>query len=210
MESVTIKRLSLEEITESCLLKLKKVFERAYYNSNMYEALQKDIAKRPEVFQGFVACHGMEIVGCVFLVKKPRDSKIHYNFEPLCLKRFTVLPEFRSLEIGKKLLDKAKKYAFEEQKVPVIFVSSNEAGALSFYGREGALYSTGSVENYSARNFPTENLCFFKEFISNPKFKNYRYPIGKGIALVFCNSEVETKFFEIRGFVSKKFMLSCN
>jgi len=207
MNTVTIKKFNLNEIGEELLLEVKEVFSKAYYNEHMYISLLNDMKEAPEIFQAFFAYLENKIIGVAIIETKPHKFIQYHGFAPVHIKRFTVLPEHRSLGIGKKLLDEAKEYAFKEKKVPVIFGESNEIGALSFYGREGALYSTKVIKNYSERNSADENIYFFKEFISNKKFKSYRYPEGKGIIFVLCSSDKEKLFFETKGFVSKEDLL---
>ncbi len=203
-----IKRFDLEQIDNKILSGLQKVFSKAYHNGHMYEDFLNDIKESPEIFQLFLAYSNDKITGVLVIETKSHKFIEYFNFPPVHIKRFTVLPEYRSQGIEKLLLDEAKKYSFEEQKLSVIFGESNELGALSFYGREGALYSKKVIGEYSRRNNPEENVAFFKEFISNPKFRNYRYPEGNGILFVFCSSDKEKGFFRNKGFVSKSMLLN--
>lgn len=208
MTNNKIKRFNLDQITNEVLSELQKVFSKSYHNGHMYEDFLNDIKESPEIFQLFLAYQNDRITGVSVIETKPHKFIEYFNFPPVHIKRFTVLPEYRSQGIGKLLLDEAKKYSFEEQKLPIIFGESNELGALSFYGREGALYSRTVIEQYSRRNSPEENITFFKEFISNPTFRKYRYPEGNGILFVFCNSDKEKDFFESKSFISKNKLLN--
>jgi len=198
----------LGQLSEEHLVELKAVFSHAYHNGHMYEDFLKDLTENPEVFQTFLARQDDRLIGVMVIESKPHSFINYHQFPPIHLKRFTVLPQFRRRGVGKGLLDDAKGYAFDESGIKVIFGESNEAGALSFYGREDALFSVDVIKNYSKRNTPEENLSFFREFISNPKFAAYRFPEGDGIQFVFCKSEDETKFFRQHGFVSKQELIS--
>lgn len=204
---ITIKEAGLEEV-EEMLPELEPVFLEAYFNGHMYEDLCSDIKESPEVFQTFIAYKEETVVGVVVLETKPHKFMEYYDLPPVHIKRFTVLPKFRSLGIGKKLLDAAKQYAFVELGLKVIFGESNELGALSFYGREGALYKKDIIETYSRRNTAEENINFFKEFLTNKKFRTYRFPEGKGILFVFCNEKEQRTFFAKKGFISKDELLN--
>jgi GNAT superfamily N-acetyltransferase len=203
---ITVKEVGLEEV-EEILPELEPVFSAAYFNGRMYEDFCSDIKESPEVFQTFIAYKKETIVGVAVLETKPHKFIEYYDYPPVHIKRFTVLPKFRSLGIGKKLLDAAKQYAFEKLRLKVIFGESNELGALSFYGREGALYAKDIIETYSHRNTAKQNIEFFKEFLTNKKFRTYRFPEGKGILFVFCNEKEQRTFFENKGFISKEDLL---
>jgi hypothetical protein len=123
------------------------------------------------------------------------------NHKPVHLKRFTVHPRYRSKGIGKALVDKAKGFVFDELRLPIFFGESNEIGGMSFYGREGALFSTKAIKTYSSRNSPKDNLRFFIEFVTNPKFKTFRYQTGKGIPFVFINDDAIESEYKDKGYM---------
>ena len=207
MNNIQIKKYNINEITNNQIIQLKKVFSKAYFHEHMYKDTIKDIQESPIIFKAFFAQHKNKIIGVIFIENKPHKFIEYNKFKPIHIKHFTVLPKYRSQGIGKKLLDEAKKYVFKELNLKVIFGESNELGSLSFYGKEKALYSLETIKNYSNRNNPKENIEFFKEFITNPKFKTYRYPEGNGIPFVFCNSNKEEKFFTNKSFISKTKLL---
>jgi GNAT superfamily N-acetyltransferase len=208
MGEVRIESLGLADITESLLSGMKKVFDAAYHASHMYRDFREDVGAHSTVFRLFLAKDGSEIIGIAVVETKRHAGIEYYGYPSVHLKRFTVLPEYRGNGIGKMLIDAVKAYAFTEENLSVIFGESNEAGALSFYGREGALYSTDAIGSYSRRNAPDDNLRFFTEFISNPFFRRYRYPEGGGIPFVFCATEKQRSEFEGRGYVLKEILLA--
>lgn len=205
--SVKILRLGVEDFSAERLAELQQVFSKAYYNVHMYEDFLADLADKPEIFQAFLAMQDEKIVGVAVVETKPHVSIDYHGFPPVHIKRFTVLPEHRGRGIGKQLLDETKNFAFNEKGLEVLFGESNEIGALSLYGRQGALYSTKVIESYSRRNYPEENLMFFKEFLSNPAFRSYRFPAGSGIQFVFCKTNEALKSFQSKGFVTKNHLL---
>lgn len=207
MGAIRVESLGLADITESLLSGMKKVFDAAYHNSHMYRDFREDVGTGPEIFRLFLAKDGLGTIGIAVVETKRHAAIEYYDYPSVHLKRFTVLPEYRGRGIGKMLIDAVKSYAFNEEKLSVVFGESNEAGALSFYGREGAFYSTDAIRSYSRRNTPDDNLRFFAEFISNPFFRRYRYPEGGGIPFVFCATESQRSEFEYRGYVSKEALL---
>ena len=207
-ETPIIKSLDLSEVLPELLPGIKRVMSAAYHGSHMFEDFLADIESHPPIFRLFLAYLADELVGTVVIEHKSHERIEYHGNQPVHLKRFSVLPSRRGTGIGKQLLDAAKLYAFKEMRLAVLFGESNEAGALSFYGREGALYGTDSIGLYSKRNTPEENLRFFAEFISNSVFKPYRYPEGKGIAFVFPASFDEAMAFESRGYISKSRLLN--
>lgn len=204
---ITIECFGIEDFPVERLPELQQVFSKAYYNGHMYEDFVADLADKPDVFQAFLATQEGKIVGVAVVETKPHPFIDYRGFPPVHLKRFTVLPEHRGKGIGKRLLDEAKGFAFNEAGLEVLFGESNEVGALSFYGREGALYLTEVIKSYSRRNSPQENLIFFREFLTNPVFRSYRFPEGNGIQFVFCKSDETARLFRDNGFASKDELL---
>ncbi len=162
MKKITIKKFNINQINADILSEVKNVFAKAYHNGHMYEDFINDIKSSPKIFKVFFAYSDNKIIGIVVIESQIHKFIEYFNFQPVHIKRFTVLPNFRSKGVGKMLLDEAKKHTFKELNIPVIFGKSNEAGALSFYGKEDALYSTETIKNYSRRNSPNENITFFK------------------------------------------------
>jgi ribosomal protein S18 acetylase RimI-like enzyme len=197
-----IRRFTWDEL-EPFLPSLKELFADAFFNGHMYDSLLADIARKPDPFAVFLAYDQDDIVGCVVLEQRVHDGVDYHDLFPVHLQRFAVAPSHRSQGIGKQLLDTAKTYAFQELGLDALFCKSNEAGAMSFYGREGALFKRSSIEEYSHRNTPEENLVFFREFLTQPIFRTYRYPAGHGILFVFSSDE-KTPFFEQRGYYTKE------
>jgi hypothetical protein len=75
------------------------------------------------------------------------------------------------------------------------------------HGREGALYLLNSIEQMSNRNSPDENLMFFKEFLTNPRFRAYRLPAGDGIQFIYCRDAETTALFEGCGYLCRSKLL---
>lgn len=182
-----IKKFGLDEVTDNLLEEMRDVLDLSYYNSKMFESLKQDIKEEHEVFRAYIVYDSSRVIGVAVV-----EDKIHKNMDygdhiPVHLKRFAVHPQYRRQGIGKTLLDKAKSFTFVELKLHVLFGESNEAGGMNFYGREGAIFSLEAIKTYSTRNAPEENLRFFTEFVTNPKFRSFRYQVGKGIPFVFTN-----------------------
>lgn len=169
----------------------------------MFQSFIADIRETQSIFQIFLAYDFTSIVGAVLIEAKPNKSIDYYHFQPIHIKRFAVLPEYRSIGIGKRLLDEIKNFVFLDNNKEAFFGESNELGALSFYGREGCLYARKIIEVYSNRNSPKDNIYFFKIFLSDKAFQNYRYPHGNGIPFVYCKTKKTTEFFKNKGFISK-------
>lgn len=206
-DQISIIRLSYNQIDTNILAGMRLVFSRSYFGTHMYEDFCMDLERAPDFFTVFLAYDDVTIVGIAVIEEMIHEQCEYFSFSPIHIKRFTVLPEYRSHGIGKLLLNEATHYVFEELKESVVFGESNEAGALSFYGREGALFALDIIRSYSKRNTPEDNVLYFKEFITNPVFKTYRYPVGNGIQFVLCTDEYKD-FFMKHGYVSKSALLA--
>jgi ribosomal protein S18 acetylase RimI-like enzyme len=209
-QPVTIERLGLSEAA-AVLPQLQDLFDGAYHDSHMSSDLAEDIEAKPEVFYLFLARtddHPDTIAGVAVVESKVHPAFDYLGFPPIHLKRFTVGQAVRSMGIGKRLLDEVKGYSFEEQSLKALFVESNEIGAISMYGREGALYSLDSIQEYWRRNTPEQALTYFAMDITDPRRRGERYPNGEGIRFVYSRNEETTRFFRDHGYISKDELLS--
>ena len=152
---ITIKHFWLKEVSNDILSELKILFDKAYYDSKMYENFLEDLKEEHEYFKVFLAYNNKKIVWIVVLEDKMHKSIAYWNYKPVHIKRFTVDSNYRSLGIWKKLLDESKKFAFNNYNLSVIYWESNEIGWISFYLREGWLFSLDIVKNYLRRNYNT-------------------------------------------------------
>lgn len=203
---VEIDKLNASEVSK-VLPELKQLLEGAYHNSHMYRDVQQDIKSNPEVFQMFLAKVEKKPVGVAVVESKVHEAFDYMGYAPIHIKRFTVDSNSRGSGIGRKLLDKAKEYAFGELGLEVLFGESNEIGALSMYGREGALYSTEAIREYWRRNTPEQGLAYFAADLSDPIRRGERYPNGQGLRFVFAVSKnIEAQFIR-KGYVSKREIL---
>jgi len=206
-----LERFGLDNIPADTLQGLQALYSAAYHNAQMYEDLIADIERQPDVFQLLVARLDDQpeiVVGAEVIETKEHPFIDYLGYPPVHGKRFSVLPAFRSRGIGRQLITEGRRYAFEDLDLSVIFGESNEAGALSMYGREGSLYFLDSIKNSSRRNSPEDNVRFFAEFITNPLFRRYRYPQGDGIRLAYPRDEQTAQFFRQHGYVSKDDLLA--
>lgn len=190
------------------LHEMEPLLTSAYHSSHMYHDLAEDIARSPDPFRLFLARLDEDDVGAMPIGSAVVERKTHstFNYEgllPVHVKRFTVLEAFRGMGIGKRLLDECKSYAFEQAGLSALFVESNEIGALSMYGREGALYSRAAIAEYYRRNSPDQALRFFSQAINDPSRRAERYPNGEGIRFVFAKDEQMTERLLEMGYVSK-------
>ncbi len=210
---IYLEQYDLGEITPEIIEELQRLFDHAYHNSSMYSYFLEDIEERPEVFKLIIARHhdsSNAVVGGAVAEAKEHNFIDYQGFPPVHVKRFTVLPEFRGMGVGRQLLDETKRYCFEELGLQAIFGESNETGALAMYGREGALYHIGSIENSLRRTSPEANVRHFRKFISDPYFREteFRYPVGDGIQFVFCGDDGTAQFFRDHGYISQGEILS--
>jgi len=203
-----IQELTIEEVAD-WLERLRDLYDRAYYSSHMFEDVQKDIEKKPELFRMFIALDRDKAVGARAIELKT-DMQTTYpgldylGLEPVWGKRFAVLPEYRGLGIGKQILETSNKYCFSELNLKALFGSSAEIGALSMYGRAGALYLKETITSYSHKNTPEDNLLYFKEFIANPFFRNYRLPnhSKQDIRFAYAADENTRTLFKENGYIT--------
>jgi ribosomal protein S18 acetylase RimI-like enzyme len=204
--SFVIERLDIEA-TANILPQLQDLLDGAYSDSHMYQDLVEDVQQAPDPFQLFVVradTHPDEVIGTAVVESKVHPAFNYLGLPSVHLKRFTVAESIRGMGIGKRLLDESKRYAFEELGLSAMFVESNEIGAISMYGREGALYSREAIDEYYRRNTPNQALYLFALAISDPLRRTERYPNGEGIRFVFTGDEQTTQFFRDHGYISKK------
>jgi GNAT superfamily N-acetyltransferase len=207
---IQVESIGLGDISADITAELHQLYTQAYFNSHMYEYLQADIAQRPTLFRLFLARLANSsgaLVGARVIERKPHPFVEYDGYPPVHWKRFSIAPSFRGQGIGKLLVAESTRYAFQELALKVIFGESNEVGALSMHGREGALYLLASIQACSPRNSPDENVAFFREFLANPTFRSYRFPAGDGIQFVYCADADTAAAFRARGYLSKSELL---
>lgn len=202
---VRIERLGLQDVSEEILGRLRPLYAEAYHDSHMHDSLVEDVRGRPEVFQMFLAqlAEREGIAGALVVESKSHSSIDYRGYPPVHSKRLCVRSALRGNGIGRRLLAEGRRYCFEELDLTVTFGLSNEIGALAIHGEEGALYRLESIERHSPRNSPRENVEFFKELLSNRKFRTYRIPTGEGIQIVYCRDAATTGLFEELGYTSR-------
>jgi ribosomal protein S18 acetylase RimI-like enzyme len=203
---VSIEGLGLEDASV-VLPQLRPLLDNAYHNSHMYDDLKEDISEAPDPFRLFLAStSGAEeertAVGSAVVERKVHTAFDYLGLAPIHIKRFTVLDAFRSMRIGKQLIDACKDFGFKEEGFSAMFVESNEIGALSMYGREGALYSREAIEEYYRRNTPGDALCLFGQALNDRSRRHERYPNGEGIRFVFAKNDETADFFRSNGYVA--------
>lgn len=206
---VTITAYGLDEAT-AILPKLQTLLEGAYYDSHMFRDLSEDVRHAPDPFQLFLARldDSVQPVGIVVVEAKVHPAFDYLGFPPVHFKRFTVAQAARGHGIGKQLLDAGKRYCFEELGLQVAFGESNEIGALSLYGREGALYDLESIRDYWRRNASDQALQYFALDITDPQRRGERYPHGNGIRFIFAKDTQTAQFFHRHGYISKSELLT--
>ena len=202
----TIEQLDVVEAA-AILPELQNLLDGSYHDSHMYRDLAEDVAQAPNPFQLFLA-RSSEVVGVAVVESKVHPAFNYLEFPPVHVKRFTVAEAVRGMGIGKQLLDASKHYCFEELGLQALFGESNEKGAISMYGREGALYSKDATREYWRRNTPEESLTYFAMDITDPLRRGERYPNGEGIRFVFCKDDETTQLFRALGHISKPELLS--
>jgi len=206
-KGIEIRKLSIDELTEAILPDVKQVLDSAYFNSLVYPHLLEDLKEKHEFFRAHLAYQGFNLVGLAVIEDKVHPHMDYEGHKPVHLKRFTVHPDHRRKGIGKMLLDEAKKYVFDELKLPVMFVESNEAGALSFYGREGALFSTRAISKYFPGNSPQDSIRLFCRYITDPSFRKLRFKEDEGVPFVFYGTAEVEKQYQNLGYLSKQGLL---
>lgn len=206
---VVIERYGLDEAA-AMLPQLQALFDGAYYDSHMYRDLADDLSHAPDPFRLFLARLGTsgEVIGAIVVEAKVHAAFDYLSFPPVHFKRFTVAAAARGHGVGKQLLDAAKHYCFEELELQVAFGESNEIGALSLYGREGALYSKEPIWEYWRRNTPEQGLKYFAMDINDSKRRGERYPDGDGIRFVFARDEKTAQYFRTQGYISREELLA--
>lgn len=198
-----LEHFELENVPEGVLTGLKNLYSQAYHNPHMYEDLLEDMQRKPEVFRLFVARsldQEQEILGARVIESKQHPFIDYRGFAPVHGKRFCVAPNSRGMGIGKQLIDEGKRYCFEELGLSAIFGESNEVGALSLYGREGALYLRDSISKALKRNNPQQAQAIFSEFLTNPVLRTLRFPGGDGIQFVYCRDDETSEVFRSYGY----------
>lgn len=207
---IMIESVGLGELSAEILAQLEMLYADAYHNSHMFENLRADIDDRPEIFRLFLAREAdgsSRLVGARAIELKPHSFVEYLGYPPVHGKRFSITPQFRGMGVGKRLVAASTRYAFDDLDLKAVFGESNEIGALSMHGREGALYRLTSISSCSPRNSPIENLAFVREFIANPAFRSYRFPVGDGIQFVYCADEQTAAVFRAHGYASKDELL---
>lgn len=207
---IEVEQLSLGEVSTEILRQLERLYADAYRGSRMYRSLLEDIEEEPRIFKLFLARRSGypdEVAGARVIELKPHSFIEYRGYEPLHGKRFCVSPPLRGAGIGRALIAEGSRYSFQELKARAIFGESNEIGALALAGREGALFLVESIEDRSARNFPSENAEFFKELVLNPKFRSYRFPVGDGVQFAYCGDADTAADFRAHGYRSMRELL---
>ncbi len=208
MNNFKIKNYWLDEITENLLKKLKNLFDNAYFNSYMHKCFLKDLKEKHNYFQLFLAYDKEKIVWVVVLEDKIHNEINYLDYPQVHLQRFTVDENYRWKWIWKKLLDKLKDYAFNYYWLSVVFWESNEISWINFYLKQKALFKKEVIENYLKRNSKSANLFFFKEFIINKKFRNFRYPEWNWLLFVFLKDKNTLKYFKDKWFYDRDYFIN--
>ncbi|MCT4575638.1 MAG: GNAT family N-acetyltransferase [Alphaproteobacteria bacterium] len=201
-----IQRHKKEEFSEGLLAKLKPMLDNSYFNSKMFASLQEDLKQQHSYFLAFVAYEKEDIVGFVVVEDKYQESmkEVYGDQPPVHIKRFCVSKNFRGNGIGKQLLDEAKKHAFEELNLKLLFGESNESYSCGFYGNQGAMFHMPTLISYNTRISPEDNIKYFKTFSTDIRFSGYRYQSGHGLAFVFCNDNEIKEDLLSKGFLPYK------
>jgi len=216
---VRVQQFALDEVSGELLLHLKPLYDSTYHSSHMHASLLSDLERRPEVFQLFVAFLSWaspenaregsfapgKIIGARAIESKEVEGVDYLGLTPVYGKRFSVLPSFRSRGVGKQILDRCHEYCFSDLGLRAVFGTSAEIGALAMYGREGALYSLETIQDYSHKNSPEENVAFFREMLGNPVFKSYRLPglSERDIRFAYCADDETRELLRANGYISK-------
>jgi GNAT superfamily N-acetyltransferase len=203
MAEVVIEQHGLEAVDADMLAGLESLYARAYHDSKMYADLREDIALQPDIFQLFVARADGDIVGARVIETKAHGFIDYHGHVPVHGKRFSVSPEYRGQGIGAAIIEAGNNYCFNDLDLKAVFGESNEIGALSLYGRQGALYALGSIEKALRRNTPAAARRLFTKFITDPELRELRLPgsIPGGhdaVQFVYCRDK--TTEDEFRGY----------
>lgn len=143
---IELQQFKLDDITPTLLTELEGLYDQAYPNSSMHAGFVEDMAQKPDIFRLFTARNNRGLLlGARTVQLRPDEPDDHLGFEPVYGKRFAVSPEARGRSIGRILLSTGKQYCFNELGLKVMFGSSYAIGALSMYGREGALYHADPI-----------------------------------------------------------------
>lgn len=206
-----LEQLGSADLSTEVLAELQALYASSYYNSHMYDRFVEDLNLRPEVFRLFVVRDDDfegRAVGARLIESKRHTFVDYLGFPPIHGKRFCVAPEQRGRRIGQRIIEACNAYVFDELDLPVIFGESNEVGALSMHGREGALYLTDSIVRHFPRNDRESALMFFAEYLTNPRLRELRLPTGDGVQFVYCRDASTTRLFHDHGYVTKEELLA--
>ena len=203
----TIEQLGLHEVSPDVLARLEVLYATAYHDSHMYSDILEDIALQPEIFQLFVARANDAIVGARVIESKAHSFIDYHGRVPVHGKRFSVSPSLRDQGIGGAVIEAGNDYCFDDLDLDVVFGESNEIGALSLYGRKGALYALGSIEKALRRNTPEAARRLFTKFITDPELRELRLPGGvpggnDAVQFAYCRDQDVAEEFRGYGFVS--------
>jgi len=207
MAEVVIERHGLEAVDADILADLEGLYAQAYHDSHMYTDLLKDMTLQPDIFQLFVARADGDIVGARVIETKAHGFIDYHGHTPVHGKRFSVSPEHRGQGIGAAIIEAGNSYCFNDLGLKAVFGESNEIGALSLYGRQGALYALGSIEKALRRNTPAAARRLFTKFITDPELRELRLPgsIPGGhdaVQFAYCRDQEVQEEFRGHGFVS--------
>ncbi len=214
-----LQRLTLNDVTPDILAELKTLYSYGYHGCNMHADLSEDLAlfrSRPDsaeadVFRLLLVREDTttgRIVGARAIELRDLPRSDYLDHPPLYGKRFTVLPGFRGHGIGRQLVAEGKRYAFDERGFDIIFGSSGELGALSMYGREGAMYHAGTIDNLSDQNNAQQNREFFAIFVTDPRFRALRTPNARDVRFAYGKDEATRDFLRANGHISRDELLS--
>lgn len=207
MAELAIERRGIEQVDPDVLAGLESLYAQAYHNSHMYADLLEDMTLQPEIFQLFVARADGAIVGARVIESKAHSFIDYHGRVPVHGKRFSVSPDLRGKGVGGAIIEAGNAYCFDDLDLDVVFGESNEVGALSLYGRKGALYALGSIEKALRRNTPEAARRLFTKFITDPELRELRLPGGvpggnDAVQFAYCRDQDVAEEFRGYGFVS--------
>lgn len=205
--NLEIKILDKKDFTQELLSQLKILLDKSYFRSYMYDWLTKDLELDHTIFKAFIAFLDEKAVWIMLLEDNPHWKVNYHWFDVVHLQRVCVDSNYRNLWIWKKLLNRVKKYAFEENNIQTIFITSAELWAISFYIREWALLNMKSVEIYNELNSSQENIEHFKEMLNNKKFRTYRFANWTCVDLIYYRDEKIEKFFREKWYMWEEVLL---
>lgn len=199
-KSLVVEFLGLEDLDGPTMCELAELYPRAYHNSEMYVDLLKDIARDPKVFMLTIARENYApgtgpdeaaagpIIGARLIRDTPPDDdEDHFGYPAVHGSRFCVDPESRGLGVGSAILQAGNRHCFDELKIPVVFGSSNEVGAMRMYGHNGAMFHEPSIEAYgSDRNSPEVSLRAFATLVTSRSLYGYRMTGGQHIRYAYA------------------------